>query len=48
MKKDLQKKRIMIYFIDATNLIIEKEGLDAVTLRKVADLAGYNSATIYN
>ena len=48
MKKDLQKKRIMIYFIDATNLIIEKEGLDAVTIRKVADLAGYNSATIYN
>src|SRR5690625_789707 len=36
------------YFTDATVEIIEKEGMDQVTIRKVADLAGYNSATIYN
>lgn len=36
------------YFIDATAEIIEKENIEAVTIRKVADIAGYNSATIYN
>ncbi len=25
-----------------------KEGMEAITLRKVADLAGYNGATLYN
>ncbi|RJS50293.1 TetR family transcriptional regulator [Bacillus sp. PK3_68] len=39
---------MMSYFIDATAQIIEKEGIEKVTIRKVADLAGYNSATIYN
>ncbi len=47
-KKDLQRKRMMSYFIDAAHQIIEQEGIDALTIRKVADLAGYNSATIYN
>ncbi len=36
------------YFIDATAEIIEKEGIENVTIRKIADIAGYNSATIYN
>ena len=36
------------YFVDATAEIIEEEGLENVTIRKVADKAGYNSATIYN
>ncbi|AXI01346.1 TetR family transcriptional regulator [Sporosarcina sp. PTS2304] len=36
------------YFIEATTEIIEQEGSKAVTIRKVADRAGYNSATIYN
>ncbi len=35
-------------FIDATTDIIDQEGIDSVTIRKVADRAGYNSATIYN
>lgn len=38
----------MRYFIEATHQIIEKEGIDHVTIRKVADIAGYNSATLYN
>lgn len=45
MKKKL---RVVEAFIHATHEIIEDEGLEAVTLRKVADLAGYNSATVYN
>lgn len=47
-RKSLQKKRIMKYFIDASIKIIETEGVSNVTIRKVSDLAGYNSATLYN
>jgi len=47
-RKALQKKRIMKYFIDASLKIIEEDGFDNVTIRKVAELAGYNSATLYN
>lgn len=48
MKKQIQKKRIMSYFINATEEIIDEVGINGVTLRKVADRAGYNSATVYN
>ena len=47
-KKLLQKRRTVRYFIDAVKQIQEEEGLDSVNIRKVADIAGYNSATIYN
>jgi AcrR family transcriptional regulator len=46
--KEIQTMRVMTYFIDATAQIIEEEGIENITIRKVADLAGYNSATIYN
>ncbi|MBU8879808.1 TetR/AcrR family transcriptional regulator [Bacillus sp. FJAT-29790] len=36
------------FFIDATAQIIKEEGIESVTARKVADLAGYTSSTIYN
>ncbi len=36
------------YFIDTTANIIEENGIDGVTIRKIAELSGYNSATIYN
>lgn len=44
----LKQQRIIKYFIDAANEIIMKDGLNAVTIRKTADLAGYTSATLYN
>lgn len=47
-RKEIQKKRIMKYFIDAALQIIDEEGFENVTIRKVAVLAGYNSATLYN
>lgn len=47
-KKLIQKRRIMKYFIEAAYQLIEEEGLELLTIRKVADLAGYNSATLYN
>lgn len=46
--RDLKKKRMLMYFIEAAQKIMETEGIDAITLRKVADIAGYNSATLYN
>lgn len=46
--KDLQKKRILIYFIEAAQNIIKREGVSNITIRKVAQYAGYNSATLYN
>ncbi|TDQ41568.1 TetR/AcrR family transcriptional regulator [Aureibacillus halotolerans] len=46
--KELQKSRMWKYFVEATADIIREEGYDKVTIRKVADRAGYNSATIYN
>ncbi|WP_353097345.1 TetR/AcrR family transcriptional regulator [Tissierella praeacuta] len=48
MKKAIQRKRMMSYFINATEELMEEEGIEGITLRKVADRAGYNSATLYN
>jgi len=36
------------FFIEATEKVIENEGVENVTARKIADLAGYTSSTIYN
>lgn len=47
-KKEIQRKRMMSYFIDAADRIIMEEGISGITIRKVADYAGYNSATLYN
>lgn len=46
--KNLQNMRTMRYFIESTHKIIDTEGIENVTVRKVADLAGYNVATLYN
>lgn len=35
-------------FIKASNKILEKDGVDAITIRKVASMVSVNSATIYN
>lgn len=46
--KEIQRKRIMRYFIDATIEIIKTKGIENITIRNVAKEAGYNSATLYN
>ncbi len=46
--KMIKKRRMWGYFIDATVSIIQEEGFQAVTIREVAQRAGYNSATMYN
>lgn len=46
--KEIQRKRIMDYFINAAKEIIKEEGVKGLTVRKVGDKAGYSYATIYN
>ncbi|ADL13751.1 TetR/AcrR family transcriptional regulator [Acetohalobium arabaticum] len=45
---DIKKIRIAKLFIEATAQIIDEEGIEEVTIRKIAKITGYNSATIYN
>lgn len=46
--KDIKKKRTLKIFIEETRKLINEVGIDNVTIRKVAEKTGYNSATIYN
>ncbi|MBM7539974.1 TetR/AcrR family transcriptional regulator [Amphibacillus cookii] len=51
MKKDrktLQRTRMWQYFIEAATDLITEEGMEKLTIRKVAELAGYTSSTAYN
>lgn len=43
-----QRNQIFACFVNAASEIMEKEGMEGLTLRKVAQKAGYNSATLYN
>lgn len=47
-RKKIQRERMWHYFVDAAVEVIEEEGIDKVTIRKVADRAGYTSSTVYN
>lgn len=46
--KGKYKKRAINAFVTATEKIMNEEGINKVTIRKVSDLAGYSSATIYS
>ena len=43
-----KRKRIMSYFINAAIELMEEDGIENLTIRKVADRAKYNSATLYH
>ncbi len=43
-----ERVRMVSMFIEKTREIIETEGIDQVTIRKIARLCGYNSATLYH
>jgi len=47
-KKDIKNQRVKSYFIEAAKEIIHNEGVENVSVRKVADNAGYTFTTIYN
>lgn len=46
--KNLQKKNMMLKFINAAEEIIEESGFNGVKIRDVAKKTGFNSATLYN
>ena len=46
-KKNQQRYHSMAHFIQVAIQIIQEEGLSALSIRKVAQRAGYNSATLY-
>lgn len=46
--RELQRNRMRKYFLDSAVEIIDEEGIEHLTIRKVAAKAGYNSATLYN
>lgn len=47
-KKELHKRKVMSKFIDVTDELLKEVGIGNISIRKVADKAGFNSATIYN
>lgn len=46
-KKDLKEQRIKRYFIDSAKNMIRSEGVASVSVRSVADDAGYSASTLY-
>lgn len=48
IKKEIQVKRMMSHFINATIELINEIGIEKITIRKVAERADFNSATLYN
>jgi AcrR family transcriptional regulator len=46
--KEIQEKRMKEYFIQATKDILKAEGLKSLSVRSIADRAGYSFATLYN
>lgn len=47
-KNVIQESRMKSYFIDAARQIIKSEGIKALSVRTVAERAGYSYATLYN
>ena len=46
--KEIQEERMRGYFIQATREILKGEGLRSISVRNIADRAGYSYATLYN
>lgn len=47
-KRNFKRQRIKMHFLEATKEHIINEGVENVSVRIVADMAGYSYATIYN
>lgn len=46
--KQLQEDRMKGYFIQAAKELIKSEGIKAISVRNIADRAGYSYTTLYN
>lgn len=45
---EIKRKKVISHFIDVTSVLINEIGIKNITIRKIAEKAGYNSATLYN
>jgi AcrR family transcriptional regulator len=46
--KEIQEQRMKGYFLQATKEILKAEGLKGISVRSIADKAGYSYATLYS
>lgn len=46
-EQDEQKRKNGIAFVEATQALIDSEGLERISIRKIADKAGFHNSTIY-
>lgn len=46
--KEIQEQRMKGYFIEASKDILKGEGLKSISVRNIAERAGYSYATLYN
>lgn len=46
--KELQGQRMRGYFLEATMELLKSEGLQSISVRSIADKAGYSYATMYS
>ncbi len=47
-RKEIQEQRMKSYFVEATKEILKGEGLRSISVRNIAERAGYSYATLYN
>lgn len=46
-EKDVEKQKNAIAFVEATQALIDSEGLENISIRKIAEKAGFHNSTIY-
>lgn len=46
-EKDAEKRKNAIAFVEATQALIDSEGLERISIRKIAEKAGFHNSTIY-
>lgn len=46
-EKDVEKRKKAVAFVEATQDLIDSEGLEKISIRKIAEKAGFHNSTIY-
>lgn len=46
-EKDAEKRKNAIAFVEATQALIDTDGLEKISIRKIAEKAGFHNSTIY-
>lgn len=47
-RKELKRKRIMLLYIQCTEQLLREEGIQNLSIRRIADVTGYSSGTLYS